>query len=145
MAPLQKRALYGLLFGLVWAASMGAVLVIKGGASAFDKDQGFRLIVDGMWVGGLVLYWVLFATIMRRRGQFDERDRIIMDRSVKAQWVAVILSLAAWLVGLSEAYRVEGQVPIVFLYLMFIYTLVASAVAQCAGILIGYWTMDRHA
>jgi hypothetical protein len=35
-------------------------------------------------------------------------------------------------------------VPIVFLYLIFIYTLVASSVAQSAGILLGYWKMNRN-
>jgi hypothetical protein len=144
MAPLQKRALYGLVFGIVWAATMAAIFFLKGGASTFDEDPGFRLIIDGLWIGGLVIYWVLFAAITRRPTRFDERDKTIMDRSAKAQWLAVIFSLVAWVIGLSEAYQFEGQVPIVFLYLIFIYTLVASSVAQSAGILLGYWKMNRN-
>lgn len=144
MAPLQKRAAYGLVFGIVWAAAMTAIFFWKGGASAFDEDQGFRLIIGVLWVGGLVVYLALFATIMRRSTRFDERDRTIMDRSTRAQLLAVILSLAAWMVGLSEVYRSEGQIPIIFVYLIFIYTLVVSSVAQSAGILIGYWRMNRN-
>ncbi len=144
MAPLQKRALYGLVFGIVWAVAMAAIFFLKGGASTFDEDPGFRLIIDGFWVGGLVVYLVLFATITRRPSTFDERDKTIMDRSARAQWLGVIFSLVAWIVGLSEAYRLEGQIPIIFLYLIFIYTLVVSSVAQSAGILIGYWRMNRN-
>jgi len=144
MATLQKRALYGLVFGIAWAAAMAAIFFVKGGASTFDKDTGFRLIIDGLWIGGLVVYLALFATIMRIPTTFDERDRTIMDRSTRAQWLAVILSLAAWMVGLSEGYHSEGQIPVVFLYLIFISTLAVSSVAQSAGILIGYWRMNRN-
>jgi hypothetical protein len=144
MATLQKRALYGLVFGIAWAAAMAAIFFVKGGASTFDKDTGFRLIIDGLWIGGLVVYLALFATIMRIPTKFDERDRTIMDRSTRAQWLAVILSLVAWMVGLSEGYHSEGQIPVVFLYLIFISTLVVSSVAQSAGILIGYWRMNRN-
>ena len=144
MGTLQKRALYGLVFGITWAAAMAAIFFVKGGASTFDKDTGFRLIIDGLWIGGLVVYLALFATIMRIPTKFDERDRTIMDRSTRAQWLAVILSLVAWMVGLSEGYHSEGQIPVVFLYLIFISTLVVSSVAQSAGILIGYWRMNRN-
>jgi len=144
MAPLQKRALYGLVFGIVWAVAMALTFVLKGGAGAFDTDQGFRLIINGIWIGGLVVYLVLYASITRRPASFDERDKLIMDRSSRAQWIAVIFSLVAWMIGLTEAYHAEGAVPTVFLYLIFIYTLVASSVAQSAGILIGYWRMNRN-
>jgi hypothetical protein len=144
MAPLQKRALYGLVFGIAWATAMAAIFFIKGGASAFDEDVGFRLIIDGLWIGGLIVYLVVFATITRRPAKFDERDRTILDRSARAQWMAVIFSLVAWVVGLSEIYHAEGQVPIIFLYLIFIYTLVVSSIAQCLGILLGYWRINRN-
>ena len=56
MAPLQKRALYGLAFGVVWAVAMIVVFIAKGGVGTFSDDQGFRLIVDGLWIGGLIFY-----------------------------------------------------------------------------------------
>ena len=144
MAPLQKRALYGLVFGIGWAVAMALVFFLRGGASAFDEDPGFRLIIDGLWIGGLIVYLALFATFTRRSTRFDERDKTVMDRSARAQWLAVVFSLVAWVAGLSEAYHTEGQIPVVFLYLIFICTLVASSVAQSAGILIGYWRMNRN-
>jgi hypothetical protein len=144
MAPLQKRAFYGLLFGIVWIVAMMAVFLLKGGAPAFDQDANFRLIMDGLWIGGLLLYLVLFATITRQRAKFDERDKLILDRSARAQWLAALFSLVAWIIVLSEVYRSEGQLPITFLYIIFIFILAIGSIAQSAGILIGYWRMNRN-
>jgi len=143
MAPLQKRALYGLVFGVIWAIALVVVFIWKGGAEAFDENAGFRIIIDVIWIGGLVLYLILFQTL-RRPQQLDERDKSILEQSVRTQWLAVILSQVAWIIALTEAYYAKGGVPVIFLYLMFIFTLVVSTVAQTAGILIGYWRMNRH-
>jgi hypothetical protein len=143
MAPLQKRALYGLVFGVIWAIALVVVFIWKGGADAFEEDAGFRITIDIIWILGLVLYLVLFQTL-RRPQQLDERDKSILERSVRAQWLAVILSQVGWIIALSETYRAEGGVPVIFLYLMFIFTLVISSIAQTAGILIGYWRMNRN-
>jgi hypothetical protein len=142
MAPLQRRAFYGLIFGIVWAIAIVAVFFLKGGANAFDTDQTFRLIMDFIWVGGLIVYLVLFYPILRKPSLVDERDKAIYDRSPRIQWLAVILTLVAWVIGLSEGFRDHG-VPAVFLYLMFFTILCVSAIAQCIGILVGYWRMSR--
>jgi hypothetical protein len=142
LAPLQKRAFYGLIFGIAWAIAIIAVFILKGGATAFDIDQTFRLIMDGIWVGGLIVYLVLFYQILRKTNLVDERDKLIYDRSPRTQWLAVILTLVAWVIGLSEGFRGQG-VPAVFLYLMFFTILCISAIAQCIGILVGYSRMDR--
>jgi hypothetical protein len=144
MAPLQKRALYGLFFGIIWATALVLVFILKGGAAAFDEDPAFRLLIDGLWIGGLIVYLVLFETIIRRSKNFDERDKIIMDRSTRVQWLALIFSTVGWIIGLSEHFHQQGQVPVVFLYIMFIFTLLVSTIAQSAGILIGYWRMGRN-
>ena len=49
MAPLQKRALYGLAFGVIWAAAIIVVFIVEGGVSTFSEDLGFRLII-GYWL-----------------------------------------------------------------------------------------------
>ena len=143
MAPLQKRAVYGLIFGIAWAIAIVAVFILKGGAAAFDTDQTFRLTMDGIWVGGLIVYLVLFYPILRKPNLVDERDRLIYDRSPRIQWLAVIFTLVAWVIGLSEGFRSQG-VPTVFLYVMFFTILCVSAIAQCVGILVGYWSMSRN-
>ena len=74
MAPLQKRAFYGLIFGIAWAIAIVAVFILKGGATVFDTDQTFRLIMDGIWVGGLIVYLVLFYPKLRKTNLVDERN-----------------------------------------------------------------------
>lgn len=140
MAPLQKRAFYGLLIGFIWIVAIVVVFILKGGVSAFDEDQGFRLIVDGLWIGGLVVYLIIFETILRRPGYVDERDKLILDKAPRFQWLAVIFSLVAWVIALSESYQDEG-VPVVFLYLIFMSVLIVSMIGQSIGILIGYRRM----
>jgi hypothetical protein len=142
MAPLQKRAFYGLIFGIAWIIAMIAVFLLKGGASIFDTDGTFRLIMDSIWIGGLIVYLVLFYRILGKTHLVDERDRLIYDRSPRIQWLAVIFTLVAWVIGLTEGFRDQG-VPTVYLYLMFFTVLCVSAIAQCIGILAGYWRMNR--
>jgi hypothetical protein len=142
MAPLQKRALYGLAFGVVWAVAIIVVFIVKGGVGTFSEDQGFRLIIDGLWVGGLIFYWILMLTLRKQR-QVDERDRLVLGRAPVVQLWAVIFSLVIWTILLTESYWDQG-IPPIFMYIVFMSTLIVSAVAQSIGILIGYWRGVSH-
>ena len=138
MAPLQKRAWYSLAIGLVFAIAIPVVFIAKGGISTFNEDQGFRIIVDILWIGALLASLLMTGITFRKPGQIDERDRLIMDRAQKVQLLAVIFSLVAWVIALTEIYHTEGQVPVVFLYLIFMSVLIVMALAQSIGVLIGY-------
>jgi len=138
MAPLQKRAFYSLLIGLVLAIALVAVFVTRD-INTFDTDLGFRMIVYALWVGVPLAYLVVVNLTLRKPGQIDERDKMIMERAPQIQFLAVLFSLMAWMIALTEAYGNQGQVPVVFLTLIIISTLVISTLAQSLGILIGYW------
>ena len=142
MAPLQKRALYGLVFGVLWIVAIVVVFIFKGGVDTFIEDVGFRLIIDGLWIGGLIVYAILMLTLRKSR-QVDERDRLILGRAPSVQLWAVILSLVIWTIGLTEIYWDQG-IPPIFMYLVLMSTLIVTAVAQSAGILIGYWRGVSH-
>ncbi len=144
MAPLQKRALYSFFIGLVVTVALIAVLVARGDITAFDRDPNLRLIMYAVLVGVPLVYLILVNLTLRKPTQVDERDRVIIERSSRAQWLAVIFSLVAWTITLSEIYRDQGQVPIAFLNLIFISTLIISTLAQSFGILLGYWRMNRN-
>jgi len=144
MAPLQKRAWYGLAIGAVFAIALLLVFIIKGNVTTFEEDLGFRVIVYALWVGGLVAYLIVMNLTLRKPGQIDERDRQIMNRAPKTQLVAVIFSLAAWSIALTEVYWESGQIPVVFPTLMLISILIVSTLAQSIGILIGYWRANRY-
>lgn len=67
-----------------------------------------------------------------------------MARAPRIQWLAVVFSLVVWVIALTESYHDAGRIPIIFLYLIFMSTLIVSVVAQCIGILIGYCRMGSH-
>jgi cobalamin synthase len=144
MAPLQKRALYSLVIGLVLAIALVVVLVAQGDITAFERGPDLRLIMYAVLIGVPLVYLVLINLTLRKPTQLDERDRLIMERSSRVQWLAVIFSLAAWLITLTEIYRDEGQVPIPFLNLIFISILIIGTLAQSFGIVLGYWRMNHH-
>ena len=139
MAPLQKRAWYGLIIGIVFTIAIITVFIVKGGVATFNEDLGFRVIVDVLWVGMLVANLFVVNLIIRKQGQVDERDKFIVVRATKVQLLAVIFSLVVWMIGLTEIYWDQGAIPIVFPYLILMSTLIVSTLAQSIGILIGYW------
>jgi len=142
MAPLQKRALYSLGIGVVLAIALIMVFILKGDVTTFTEDLGFRLIVYALWVGVPLVYLIVVNFTLGKPEQIDERDRLIMGRAPQVQLLAVIFSLVAWVIVLTESYWGQGQVPVIYLTLIMISTLIISTIAQSAGILIGYWRME---
>ena len=138
MAPLQKRALFSLIIGVVFAVVLIVIFVVKGDVTAFDEDLGFRLVVYACWIGVPLVYLVLVNLTLRKPEQIDERDRLIMARAPRIQFLAVLFSLIAWAIVLTEIFRDEGHVPVIYMTLILISTLIVSTIAQSLGILIGY-------
>ena len=136
MTPIQKRAWYGLGMGVIWVIAIVVVFIVKGGIGTFSEDTGFRLIYSGLLIGGLLAYFL----IMRKPGQVDERDRLIMGRSPVVQLWAVIISVVIWMIALTESYWDEGHIPVVFPYLIANSLFIVNTLAHSAGILIGYWS-----
>jgi hypothetical protein len=145
MAPLQKRALWGLIISLVFAIAFVLVFFLLGGIQTFDEDANFRLIIDALMLGSLIINLVLFNLPLRHYGMVDERDRLIAGRAPHVQWLAVIFTLMAWTIALNEVYQETGLIPAVFLYVVFMSVLIVSTLGQSLGILIGYWRMNRDA
>jgi hypothetical protein len=145
MAPLQKRAWLGLITATVFTIAFILVFFLMGGIDKFDRDVTFRLIIDILVIGGLIANLFILNVSLKKPGMVDERDKIILDRAPRAQWLAVVLTLVAWVIGLNEAYRETNLIPAVFLYVVFMSVLIISTLAQCLGIIIGYWRMNRNA
>ncbi len=144
MAPLQKRALYSFVIGLVLTISLVAFLVAQGDVAAFDRDPNLRYVMYAVLIGVPLVYGILCDVTLRKPTQVDERDRLIIERSSRTQWLAVIFSLVTWTIALTEIYHDERQVPVAFLTLIFVSALIISPLAQSLGILFGYWTMNRN-
>jgi uncharacterized membrane protein len=144
MAPLQKRALFSFVIGLALAITLIVVLVIQGDVTAFDRNPNLRYVMYTVLIGVPLIYGILCDLTLRKPTQIDERDRLIIERSSRAQWLAVIFLLVAWTIALTEIYHDERQVPVAFLTLIFVSALIISPLAQSLGILLGYWRMNRN-
>ena len=138
MAPLQKRALYSLGIGITLAIVLIIIVILKD-INTFDEDLGFRMIVYALWIGVSLSYLIVVNLTLRKPGQIDERDKLIMAKAPMVQYLAILFSLAAWTIALTEAFSDQGHVPVIYLTLIMISTLIISTIAQSAGILIGYW------
>jgi uncharacterized membrane protein len=147
MTPQQKRAWYGLAIGIIWSLALVAVFVAKG-ATAFDEDTAMRFTVYGLFIAGVLAYVaMMYITGWRMRKQgpiMDERDRMILRKVPVYQMGAVIVTLAAWSVILTEVYHDQGQVPVVFPNLMFFSAIIVNIVFASAGTLIAYWSDEQH-
>lgn len=144
MAPLQKRALFSLIIGIIFTIAIIVVFTVKGGVDTFDEDQGYRILIDVLWIGALMASLLMTGITFRKPGQLDERDKLIMVRAQKVQLLAIIFSLAAWVVFLPKIYHAEGQIPVAFIYLIYMSTLLVMSLSQSIGILIGYWRGPSH-
>jgi len=144
MAPLQKRAFLSLVFGLALTLAFVIVLVMEGDVSALESNLNLRLVMYAALVGVPLVYLILVGLTLRKPTQVDERDRLIMERSSRVQWLSVIFSLVAWTIILTEVYHDQGQVPVVYLNLIFVSTLIIGTLAQSLGILLGYWRMNNN-
>ena len=144
MTLLQKRALYSLIIGLVLTVGVVIAMLSQGDIANFDSDSGQRYLLYLVMVGVPLTYLILMNVTLRKPTQMDERDKRVIERSSRVQWLAVVFTLVAWTIILTEAYHATGAVPSVFLYVIFMSVLIVSTLAQSAGIIIGYWGMDRH-
>lgn len=144
MAPLQKRALLSLIVGLALTIALVVVLAIEGDVTAFDNNISMRVVTYAALVGVPLTYLILVNLTLRKTTQVDERDRLIVEGSSRAQWLAVIFTLAAWTIILTLHYEDRGQVPVDFLNFIFVSTMITGTLAQSLGILLGYRRMNRH-
>ena len=143
MAPLQKRALYSFIIGLVITVALIVILAAQGDVTAIDRDSNLRLVLYAVLIGVPLAYLILVNISLKKPTQIDKRDGVIIEKSSRTQWLAVIFSLVAWTIVLTEIYREQGHVPIVFLNLIFMSSLIISTLAQSLGILLGYWGMNH--
>ena len=139
MAPLQKRAWYSFAIGLVFIIAIIVVFIVKGGIATFNEDQSYRIVVNVLWIGALLASLFMTGITFRKPGQLDERDKLIIVKAQKIQLLAIMFSLVVWVISLPEIYHTEGQIPVAFIYLIYMSVLLVMTLSQSIGVLIGYW------
>ena len=139
--PLQRLAQRCLVLSLLPTLAAAGVVVYHGPRVWWDSDP-VRLSATGLLLLALGVYAVYGVRIgiwaARDDGTLDERDRAILASAPAGQAPAMIVTLAAWMIGLIEAYHGAGAVPSLFLYLIFWSCLMVSVLALLAGVVIGY-------
>ncbi len=118
--------MYSLGIGVVLAIALIMVFILKGDVTTFDEDLGFRLIVYALWIGVPLAYLITVNLTLRKPEQIDERDRLIMAKAPRVQYLSVLFSLVAWTIVLTEAFRDQGQLPVIYLTLIMISTLISQ-------------------
>ncbi len=146
MAPLQKRALYSLIVCILWIIALTVTFISEGGIDTFVVDQGFEALMVGMLVVGFLAYGITLLVTRGKRGEvtMDERDRAILAKARATQLWSTMLTLAVWMISLSRIYWDQGQVPVQYLYIIFMSTILVIIVTENAGILLGYRGMGRN-
>ncbi len=135
MTRLERRALFGSIVGVVWAAVFFVAFFALGGVEApSDRPFHIRTLPTAILVLGTAAY-VLFYVSYRQCAEFDERDRMILIRVADLQLAAVILTVGAWSATLQSVYRDVGQMPVAYLFLVVASMLMVAFTAQSLGIL----------
>jgi len=138
--PMQRLSRLGLLVG--GALSLGlAALVLYFGPERTMADTPVRVGFTLLLLAILALFGLLSLRLsmwMRQDGLVDERDRAILSGSHGLRSVAMLVTLAVWMIGLTESYWAEGAMPLYWLYFVFWSVLVVSMLAFPLGILFGY-------
>ena len=138
---LQKLAWTSLAVAGALAGSAAAI-VVRFGPQTVDETDALRLTFTFLVLGTL---FVLLAMLViakrwadRDDGTIDERDQAILDRAHVAQAPAILVTLAVWMVGLTESFRDPGGIPTLYMYLVFWSVLVIHVLALPVGVLLGY-------
>jgi len=122
MTQSQKRAILTLvIWGLV-AAGFTALFFGNGGPVTFGADKG-RIVSTAILIGvGFTAFFgMLYLTRSRPGGArviVDERDESIARRANGGTLVVVLVVVYLTCIGLWEAYREGGCVPIGWMYFL---------------------------
>ena len=138
---LQKRAAWALLGAVLLTAAAAALLVHYGVQAWWDVDS-IRHTITALMLGALLVFLVFMMSIRALEeagdGRFDERDGLIMARSCAGVGGAMMVVMAAWMIGLTEAHIETRLVPTYYLYLVFWSLVLTNVIASLAGILLAY-------
>lgn len=138
---LQRYAKWTLV-EVAFLTLLAAGIVLVHGPEVWWENDRVRLTVTLVLLTALAAYLVFYLGIRRLRERseslFDERDEAILNRSGARAGGAMMVVMAAWMIGLVEGHQATGLVPSYFLYLVFWSLVMTNVIASLAGILLAY-------
>ena len=139
--PVQRLAGRTLAGVSLFAVAAAAVVARHGLETTWDQDVT-RWTVTGLLMAGLGIFTVYMTRVSRwmaaDTSPCDERDRAIIATAGGGQAPAILVTLAAWMIALTERYHVTHLVPSAALYAIFWSCIMVSIMALLAGVVIGY-------
>ncbi len=147
MTSLQKRAWIGLGVGLIVCTALIYLFSTYGIMTVMETDR-LRHIYTGFWIGFLLLYVIIVMGHVAKaefgKAIVDERDRRILSRAPNIQRIAILLTVVAWSIALTESFRGTDGIPTDYMYVIVASALIVDLMAFSVGILLGYWWMERY-
>lgn len=141
----MQRLAWQTLVPVLLLTLAATAVVVHHGVDVWWNNDRVRLTATGLLLAGLALftYYIIRVRIwiIRDDGTLDERDRAILASAPAGQAPAMMVTLAAWMIGLTESFRATHLVPSAFLYLIFWSLVMVSILAMLSGVIIGY---GRH-
>ncbi len=141
VTALQRLAWRTLIAVLLLTLAAAAVVVYSGVEAWWEKDA-VRLTATGLLIAALIVFALYMSRVWRWMardgGALDERDRAILVAAPAGQGPAMLVTLAAWMIGLVETHQSTHMIHSAFLYLIFWSCVMVSVLAQLAGVLVGY-------
>jgi len=139
--PVQRLAGRALIGVTIFAVAAAAVVTHHGLEATWDHDIT-RWSVTGLLMAALAIFTAYMTQVARwlaaENGPCDERDRAIIATAGGGQAPAIIVTLAAWMIALTERYRDTHLIPSAALYAIFWSCIMVSLMALLAGVVIGY-------
>ena len=139
--PMQRAATLALIPTVVLAIAASAMVVNHGVLAMWENDTA-RVTATVLLIGALAGYTYFIARVrtwlIRDNDTLDERDRAILASVPSGQAPAMMVTMAAWMIYLTESFRATHLVPSAYLYAIFWSLLLVSIIASLLGVLIGY-------
>jgi hypothetical protein len=139
--PTERAAVLALVITSI-LSFLAMAIVLYHGAETWWENDTVRLTFTGILLIALLAYLGFTIRIKqltdRDDGSFDERDQVIMGRSSAGVGGAMMVTVAIWMIALTESHRATHLVPTYYLYLMFWSCVMMNVIASLAGILLAY-------
>lgn len=145
MTSLQRRAWWAFSIQLALGIAI-VVLVARVGVVEYSADDSLRsvVLVLAFLSVGVYLGMLMPAALRAARGDADERDEKVMANASSIQAGAMLVTVFAWAIYLTEVFRGIG-IPTEYMYPLSGSVFLVFMLAHSAGILISYWFSHRHA
>lgn len=138
MSQTQVRAWWAAVIWTLVGVGFAVVFFAQGGPAAFGADR-LRVLAGAVAIGlGYAAYSAVVLTTRARHGEVvtDERDLVVASKATQATIIVVLVAVYGLSIGLWEAYRSEGAVPVGWLWFLAYGAVIATFVVHAAATLV---------